>query len=60
ARGLGYVVLGIAEYYTSRRCPTCKRSGGEAKDFVGYIGSAAHIASIATRGITGISWRRPT
>ncbi|KAF9312902.1 hypothetical protein BG003_005821 [Podila horticola] len=38
ARGLGYVVLGIDEYYTSRRCPSCKCSGSDAQDFVGYIG----------------------
>ncbi|KAG0030533.1 hypothetical protein BGZ81_002547, partial [Podila clonocystis] len=38
ARSLGYIVLGIDEYYTSRRCPSCKCSGSDAQDFVGYIG----------------------
>ncbi|KAG0247523.1 hypothetical protein DFQ27_001892, partial [Actinomortierella ambigua] len=38
ARGLGYLVMGIDEYYTSRRCPRCKRTGSGEHDFVGYVG----------------------
>ena len=28
----------MPEYYTSRRCPKCKRTGKEVSDFVGYVG----------------------
>ncbi|KAG0239336.1 hypothetical protein BGW41_007821, partial [Actinomortierella wolfii] len=43
ARGMGYLVMGVNEYYTSRRCPRCQRTGSDEKDFVGYVGyRAAH------------------
>ncbi|KAF9951658.1 hypothetical protein BGZ65_005820 [Modicella reniformis] len=35
ARSLDYLVVGINEYYTSKRCPNCKREGKESDDFVG-------------------------
>ncbi|KAF9577551.1 hypothetical protein BGW38_007160, partial [Lunasporangiospora selenospora] len=33
-RSLDYLVVGINEYYTSKRCPKCQRSGRDPLDFV--------------------------
>ncbi|KAF9965988.1 hypothetical protein BGZ65_000523, partial [Modicella reniformis] len=35
SHGLWIIVVGINEYYTSKRCPNCKREGTESDDFVG-------------------------
>jgi hypothetical protein len=37
ARSLDYLVVGINEFYTSKRCPTCQRDGIEKEDFVGRV-----------------------
>ncbi|KAG0367047.1 hypothetical protein BGZ54_004500 [Gamsiella multidivaricata] len=31
ARSLGYIVVGVNEYYTSKKCPTCEQFVGEAE-----------------------------
>ncbi|KAF9112920.1 hypothetical protein BGX27_002585 [Mortierella sp. AM989] len=37
ARSLDYLVVGVNEFYTSKRCPKCRKSGTEPKDFIGSI-----------------------
>ncbi|KAF9928552.1 hypothetical protein FBU30_002290 [Linnemannia zychae] len=32
ARALGYLVVGVCEYYTSKKCPTCEEFIGQAGD----------------------------
>ncbi|KAF9573848.1 hypothetical protein EC968_007919 [Mortierella alpina] len=59
ARSLGYIVLEIDEFYTSRRCPTCKCPGSEPMDFVGYVAFAARTVPGVARGIIEIVWLRP-
>ncbi|KAG0263341.1 hypothetical protein DFQ27_001800 [Actinomortierella ambigua] len=49
ARGLGYIVVDVDEYHASRRCPRCKCSGSDKKDFVEYIGMRrAHCVRCGT------------
>ncbi|GJJ77921.1 hypothetical protein EMPS_10280 [Entomortierella parvispora] len=49
ARRLGYIIVGLPEYYTSRRCPKCQSSGISEQDFVGYIGiRRAHCVRCGT------------
>ncbi|KAF8975221.1 hypothetical protein BGZ46_009326 [Entomortierella lignicola] len=36
-RSLNYIVVGVSEFYTSKRCPSHRRCGIQPSDFVGSV-----------------------
>ncbi|KAK3814566.1 MAG: hypothetical protein JOS17DRAFT_840514 [Linnemannia elongata] len=44
ARSLGYIVVGVNEFYTSKKCPTCR-------EFVGEVNLRQQILSVSSRKV---------